>query len=365
MAEPRTAAAPAGRFRLGRSGPSADEITLFTQELSWMIDAGVPLGRAFDLLAREAPERTMGPVLTAIRADLRAGTSLAEAMRRRDGVFPETYLRLVAMAEHAGNLPVVLARLHAGRAQMQALRRRVGSALIYPSFLMLVAVAAILMIGLAVVPQMRAILPPEPMPDGGDRAIRRLIAISDWIAANRGLCLAAVAATVGALWLALRQPAVQRWLGALAQRLPGLGPLLVAARLSEMTRTLALLTEAGLPLAEALRLTRRTTRAPALAEMLDRMEAALRAGQDLTAPLRADRTIPPLLVSLLRVGQETGNIGQSLGQAARVFEEKTRLALDRALTLMEPAIILLISAGVGAIIYVVIGALMSVNDLFV
>ena len=349
------------RFR----APAADEITLLTQELSWMVEAGVPLGRAFDILAAEASGRRMGPVLTAIRARLRAGSGLAEAMRQCDGVFPEAYLRLVALAEHAGTLPLVLSRLHAGRARAQALRRKVGSALVYPAFLLLVALAAMATIGLAVVPQMRAILPPEPMPDGGDSAIRTLIGISDWIAAHWPVALAAVMAGVLGLWFLVRLPVVRRGLAGLLAVLPGIGPLVVSARLADVTGTLAMLTEAGLPLSESLRLARQGAAAPALAGTLERMEAALRAGQDVTLPLRDDPAIPPLLVTLLRVGQETGNLGLSLRQAAAVFEERTRLALDRALVLMEPAIILVISGGVGAMIYVVIGALMSVNSLFV
>jgi general secretion pathway protein F len=126
-----------------------------------------------------------------------------------------------------------------------------------------------------------------------------------------------------------------------------------------------MLTEAGLPLAEALRLTRRSTASSELSRLLEGMENALRAGQDVTQPLREVRGVPPLLSSLIRVGQETGNMARSLTQAAQVFEEKTRIALDRALVLLEPAIILLISVGVGGLIYTVIGALMSVNDLFV
>ena len=114
-----------------------------------------------------------------------------------------------------------------------------------------------------------------------------------------------------------------------------------------------------------MRLTRRSTVAGDLARVLEAMENALRAGQDVTQPLRAARGVPPLLSSLIRVGQETGNMARSLTQAAEVFEEKTRIALDRALVLLEPAIILLISVGVGGLIYTVIGALMSVNDMFV
>lgn len=345
--------------------PTADDITLFTQELSWMVGAGVPLGRAIDLLAAEAGQGRMQPVLLAVRGELRAGLGLADALARQEGVFPEAYLRLVALAEGTGTLPLVLQRLHAGRARAQALQRRLGSALVYPGFLMLVAMGAMALIALAVVPQMRAVLPAEPRADGADGAIRRLIGLSDWLTAHAATAGAGAALALGALGLALRQPPVQRALTAFAARLPVMGPLIRTARLAEMTAALAMLTEAGLPLAEALRLTRRSLGAGGLAALLEAMENALRAGQDVTQPLRETGALPPLLASLIRVGQETGNMARSLTQAAEVFEEKTRLALDRALVLLEPAIILLISVGVGGMIYTVIGALMSVNDLFV
>lgn len=350
---------------LGSSRPGAEEITLFTQELSWMVGAGVPLGRAIDLLAEEGRgRRALAPVLAGLRAELRAGTGLAEAMARQTGVFPEAYLRLVALAEGTGTLALVLERLHAGRAQAQALRRRLGTALVYPGFLILVALGAMALITLAVVPQLRAVLPAEPRADGADAAIRRLILLSDWLGAHAlGLGLALGLALVLAV-LALQRPGVQRGLLDLARHLPVLGPLITTARLAEVTRSLAMLTEAGLPLAEALRLTRRSTPPGELSRLLEAMENALRAGQDVARPLAEARGVPPILASLIRLGQETGDMGRSLAQAAKVFDDKTRLALDRALVLLEPVIILVISLAVGGLIHTVIGALMSVNDLF-
>lgn len=349
---------------LGGTRPKPDDITLFTQELSWMVGAGVPLGRAIDLLQADIASPRMVPVLKGLRAELRAGSGLSEAMRKQSDVFPEAYVQLVALAETAGTLPLVLSRLYEGRAQARALRRKVGSAMVYPAFLLVVALGAILMIALTVVPQLRAILPPEPMANGSDASIRRMIALSDMVQANGLVFGLGAAAALMLLGWVLSRPRVQAGLAELAAPLPGIGPLIQANRLAAMTRTLAMLVEAGLPFAEALRLTRKSTTSAGLGRTLEAMERALRSGDDVTVPLAANRTVPPLLVSLIRVGQETGQLGQSLGQAAQVFEEKTRLALDRALVLMEPAIILLISGGVGSLIYVVIGAMMSVNDLF-
>ncbi len=349
---------------LSAGRPKPDDITLFTQELGWMVGAGVPVGRAIDLLLADITSPRMAPVLGRLRAELRGGAGLAEAMRRQEGVFPDAYLGLVALAEAAGTLPLVLDRLYEGRAGAQALRRKVGSAMVYPAFLLVVALGAILMIALTVVPQLRAILPPEPMQSGGDTAIRRLIFLSDALQAH-GLAvgLGAAALLAGLAWLFSRR-AVQSGLAEALVPVPGIGPLIQASRLAQMTRTLAMLAEAGLPFAEALKLTRRATGGKGLSRTLAAMEQALRAGGDVTLPLTENRAIPPLLTSLIRVGQETGDLGRSLGQAAQVFDEKTRIALDRALVLMEPAIILVISGGVGTLIYVVISAMMSVNDLF-
>lgn len=348
-----------------RPAPSAEDITLFTRELGWMTGAGVPLGQAFDLLVAEGQGGPLGPALRGIRAELRAGSGLAEAMAAQGDTFPEPYIRLIGMAEMADSLPLVLDRLHAGRLRLAALRRRISGAMIYPAFLVAVAVAAVGLIAFAVLPQLRGILPEQPAPNGADAPIRRLLSISDAVTGHLGLVALVTVVAWGAGWFLLRQPALRRALSGAVLRLPVLGPLVMMARLSEGIRSLAMLTEAGLPLGEALSLTRRATPQPRLARMFAEMEAALRAGGDITQPLRADPLVPKALVSLLRVGLETGQMARSLGQAADAFEDKTRLALERALALLEPVIILIISVGVGGMIYTVIGALMAVNDLFV
>lgn len=346
------------------AAPTEAEITLFTQELAWMVRSGVPLGRAVDILLAEAQSGSLATPLRGIRAELRAGSSLAEAMSRQGGIFPETYLRLVSLAESSGTLPMVLSRLYEGRARAARMRQKVSTALIYPAFLVIVAIAAVALIALAVLPQLRAILPDQPMADGSDLSIRRLITLSDWILSH-GL-VTALAVLGGGLAAAalLRRSAVKVALVEALRPVPVIGPLLALSQLADLTSTLAMLAEAGLPVDECIRLTRHATPSPRLTATLEKMEAALRAGQDITAPLRVDPAFPGLLSSLMKVGQETGNLGQSLSQAATIFEEKTTTSLDRALTLLEPALILFISVAVGGLIYLVIGALMSVNDLF-
>lgn len=346
-----------------RRQATAEDVTLFTQELGWMVAAGVPLGRAIDLLLVDAGGAAIEPALRAMRADLRAGRSLAHALAGQPALFPLSYTRLIGLAETAGTLPQVLDRIHLARSNAQMLRRKIRSAMIYPVFLIAVAVAAIAVILLAVVPQLKAIAPAGA--DAAPGALTRLVVLSDWLTAHWlavviGLALGAVAAAA-----ALRRPAIRRAAVEAVAALPVIGPVIRAMRLAEVLQTLAMLADAGLPFADALRLARRTTSAARLADALARMEAALRAGGDVTAPLQASGQFPPLLISLIRVGMETGSIAPALRQAAQIFDDKTRHATERALAVLEPAIILLISGVVGGIIFVIVDALMAVNDLLI
>lgn len=343
--------------------PSAEDVTLFTQELGWMVGAGVPLGRAIDLLLLDASDGAMAPALRAMRAELRAGRSLAHALTGQPALFPPSYARLVGLAEAAGTLPQVLERIHLARTNAQKLRRKIRSAMVYPAFLLVVAFAAIAVILLAVVPQLKAIAPGHGQ--GDPSALTRLIVLSDGLTAHwqvLAFSLALLALLVAAV---LRRAAIRQALAEFFSALPLIGPVIRTMRLAELMQTLAMLTDAGLPLADALRLARRTTFAAKLADALAQMEAALRAGGDVTAPLHASGQFPPLLISLIRVGMETGSVAPSLRQAAQIFDDKTRHATERALTVMEPAIILLISGVVGGIIYVIVDALMAVNDLLI
>ncbi len=346
-----------------RQKATAEDVTLFTQELSWMVAAGVPLGRAIDLLLLDAVGSAMEPALRTMRTELRAGRSLAHALESQSALFPASYARLVGLAETAGTLPQVLERIHLARANEQALRNKIRSAMIYPTFLITVAIAAVAVILMAVVPQLKVIVPEGENTDAS--ALTRLVGLSDWLSAHWPMMSVGMIVCIFAATAALRQPAIKRTVVEVLAAVPIIGPVIRAMRLAEALQTLAMLTDAGLPLADALRLARKTTFAPKLADALGQMEAALRAGGDVTAPLQDKARFPPILVSLIRVGMETGSITTALRQAGQIFDDKTRRATERALAVMEPAIILLISGVVGGIIYVIVDALMAVNDMLI
>lgn len=320
-----------------------------------MMRAGIPLTRALDALASHAG-LSMKPLLDSLRAGLRAGHPLSEALARHPKHFPESYVQMVRVAESSGTLAEVLERLHAGRARMGQLRRKIISALTYPAFLVLVALAALVFILTTVIPQLKAAVAASSKQSG---AIGGLIGFSDFLIEWKWQLLMLLALLALAIVTALRQRVVREWLALL----PGIRNLTQSVLLAEMCRALALLLNNGVTLADALRLTAPILSPRAAGVLMGRMEQALRRGEDFLAPVEGSLILPPLLSNLMRVGVETGKLNQSMEEAALIYEEKLETALERALVLIEPAIIILVSGIVATLVYTVFGALISVNDL--
>lgn len=339
---------------------SANEVTLFTQELAWMLRAGIPLGKALDSLGGSDATPSMGPVLAGLRANVRAGTSFSDALAKMGDVFPDAYVNMVRIAEASGTLPIVLERVHADRARSTRLRSKIVSALTYPAFLLLVAAGAMAFILGTVVPQLGSLVAVSGKSEG---AISNLIALSAWVRSHGMLLLLGAAGFATLLSMALAKPANRIWLADQLLRLPAIGPVLQSALLAQFCRSVSLLLGAGISFSEALRLCGPLLFSARFRAAITNMEAALRRGEDFLAPLVASRMAPGLLIQLLRVGNETGNLQQGLSEAAVIYEEKLDHALERALALAEPLIIVCVSGVIGLLVYTVIGALISVNDL--
>ena len=244
---------------LGTGKPKPDDITLFTQELSWMVRAGVPLGRAIDLLLAAITSPRMTPVLKAMRGELRAGARLSDAMRRQEAVFPEAYLRRVALAEQAGTLPRVLARLREGRAQ-RAVHDEAGLTL--AEMLLVLAIMA-LVAGVVVGPVCRDAGQSEPrhwLPMCAMRGPGRCSGASrsSWTRRGKGSRTAAPGLTLAlAVWCRSRRAASAFWRMARRRVGPSLScPPMAAAMASSSRRSPAALRhcspEAGFSLVEVL-----------------------------------------------------------------------------------------------------------------
>lgn len=352
-------------LRLGGMGwrrrPSAADITLFTRELAWLLRAGLNLSRALEMLAAEFATSRLGPVLSDVHVRIRAGESLHDALLKHQGIFSDYFIAMIGVAESSGTLPVVMERMADAREREASGRQKIISSLLYPGTILCVATGAILFILTGVVPKLKDMFddPSAHVPGPA----RRLIAVSDWLIGNGWLLTVAFIVASLAIAAVVRNRKTRHLAYETALRIPLVGRVLGLSLVAQFCRTLGLLLGAGVELSSALDLVRQAFQARELDRIVNEMTIALRKGEDFLKPVEASHLFPALVPRLLRVGVETGNLVPALNQLSLMFEEKVDVNIQRLTTLMEPAIILVLSGVVGSIIAIVMQAIISVNDL--
>lgn len=347
---------------LGQNRIAADEITVFTRQLTWLLEAGTTLNRALDILSRETFSKQFSAVLAALQADIRKGKTFHDALAA-SGVFPPFYLVMVEVGEATGTLSSVLGRVATAREHEQKTRGKIISALTYPALLVVLSIGVVTFIMVAVVPGIKDMIMGSgaPVP----QEARFVISISDWLIANGLMVAVGLAVAIAALVLAWRHTRLSSVLREMSMRLPLIGKVLMKMEIAQFCRILGALTAAGMTLPGSLKIIGGTQLNRRITNTTKAMEVALRRGEDFIAPLEASGIFPPLLARMLKVGSETGNLAPGINRASEILEDELDRTLDRSLALLGPVIILVLSVFVGFIIVSLMSAVISINDLAV
>jgi len=351
----------AGQGSFFSRAPSAAQITLFTRELAMLLKAGQSLDQALGLLASDTGSAKLNKLIGQVRAKINEGRSFHEALEAQGRAFEQVYISMVQVAEASGTLDTVLERIADARERDQKLRSKALSAMLYPALLVATAIGAVIVMLIFVVPKFKDML----VNTGAQSADTSLIAItaSDWLIENGMTFLVVLLVALIALTLLLRQRGFRQNFDGILLKLPLAGHLLRLNLTIHFCRTLGTLLENGVDLPAALSLTQNVMGNKVAAKVIGDAQEALRKGQNFTKPLIAANLFPPVVVNLLKVGEETGGLSASTLYLARMFEDKLELAIQRLFTILEPAIIILVSLFVAGIIISIIGAVISVNDL--
>jgi general secretion pathway protein F len=336
------------------------ELSFVSRQLSRLLIAGLPFDRALEILQglmkTAAGRRAIGGTL----ARLKDGASLADALAAQDGAFPRLFVAMVRTGER-GALPSVLERLAAFTARMEAVRQSILSAMIYPAILLLVAASSIGVVLTVVLPQF------TPMFAESGRRLpwitRIVIGCGDALSATWWLAAPACLFAVAAYRAAMRQPHCRRLAAATALRLPVVGSLILRFDSFRFARTLAVLIGNGTEIAGAMPYACEAVSNAALAAALETITAELRRGDGLSGPLHRAGCFPPLLVQMVRVGEETGRLGELLGEAADLLEGEAEQITSRLVALLVPALTLFMGGTIGIIVAAVVLAMLSINDL--
>ena len=337
------------------------DVANLTRELSIMLGAGQDLDRALRFLVDTAPNARVRTVMDQLRASVRDGTSLATALSRHPNSFPRLYVGLVRAGEAGGTLAATLDRLALLLERERGLTATIQSAMIYPALLVVASIGAIALLLTQVLPQFVPLF--EQNGAALPRPTRILIATGDF-ATNYGLwVLLAVALLALAVRQALTRPSVRLRADRLLLHLPVIGRLAREAMAARFSRTLGTLVINGLPLIAALDIVRETLGNLAAVAVVDVATQSAKGGAGLSRPLGESGLFPVRTIYLLRLGEETAQLGQMALRAAEIHEENTRLGVQRLVSLLVPVITIVIGAVIAGIVASLLLAMLSLNDL--
>jgi general secretion pathway protein F len=344
------------RFTIGSS--KADLLT-FTTELSSLLAAGLPLDRSLNIISGISESSHMNNIITSVLKSIRGGSSFSDALRKHPNVFPNLYVNMIKAGESGGVLDVVLEKLNEFLESAKELKDHVISAMIYPAILFVTGIASIIVLLGYVIPKFSTVFTElgatMPLPT------RMLITISSAIASFWWLIVLAIIAG----WL-LSRNYIKTDNGKYAWdafKLKFFGELITKLETARFTRTLGTLLKSGVPLLQALENAKDIINNRVIASTIYSVSKDAKEGKGIAAPLYSANAFPPLALSMIKVGEETGQLDTMLLKVAATYEKSLRVSLKRFLSLLEPALILMMALIIGFIVISMLMAIFSITDI--
>ena len=350
-----------GNRRALRGPVTRADVLALTSELSIMLRAGLALDNALRVLIEMSAKPSVRQLLETILEDVKGGVPFSRALAKRGDLFGDFYINLVRSGEASGQMSQVLERLVAHMERLRALRESVVSATLYPAILLVVAALSLIgMLGF-VVPQFEKLF--TDMGDALPLPTRFVMLLGHGFQ-RWGLVIGLVAVLLGwLLWRWLRTPPGRAWWQNRALRLPIVGPLLYKYELTLFARSLGTLLGNGVPLLTGLHIATETVGNAGLRAALGKMAPLVKDGARMVRAMTATQVFEPLAINLIRVGEETGRIGPMMNELADVLNREVETGIKRALTLLEPILILVLGVLIAAIIVSILLGILSINDL--
>ncbi len=345
----------------GSGAMSAEEVANATRELAVMLGAGQDLDRAMRFLVDTAPNLRTRRIFTKIRDAVRDGSPLAVALAQHPGSFPRLYIGLVRAGESGGMLAATLERLAELLERQRALKSTITSALIYPVILLVAGIGAIVMLLTQVLPQF---VPMFEQAGATLPALTRFVIAMGAFVASYGLIMLLVLLVTGVvIRQLLKRPGPRLWFDRAILRMPIIGGLSREVLAARFSRTLGTLLSNGVPLVAALSIvTEVIGNAAAEVAVKDATESA-KGGAGLSRPLQQAGIFPVRTIYLLRLGEETAQLGPMALRAAEIHEAQSRLAIERLVALLVPVLIMIMGTAVAGIVSSLLLAMLSLNDL--
>jgi len=338
------------------------ELVVFTRQLSTMISAGVPLTRAISTLQLQTESKNFKSVIGGIMKDVEGGMSLGDSFAKYPNVFSEVYINMVRAGEAGGILDEILKRLAAQVEQDSSMRKKVKSAMMYPTVIFSITILAFFGITMFVIPKLGKIIKDL----GGENAklpiyTEIMLGFSDFMQKNAPFVIVTTVIGVYLLRRYIRTPKGKYQFHALLLRIPIIKTLVMKIAIARFARTFASLMSAGVAVLDALEVTGGAIGNKVIEKELQEAAKAVQNGKQLSEPLSQSKHFPPIVAQMLAIGEETGQIDTILVKVADFYEEEVETTIDGLSSLIEPLMIVVLGAMVGLIAASVMGPISSLS----
>lgn len=336
------------KLSFGGGGVPTRDVVIFTRQFSTMINAGLPLVQSLTVLAEQTENKVLAETTKLVVYDVESGATLADAFHKHPKVFSELYVNMVAAGEAGGILDTILGRLAVFLEKNDALIRKVKGAMVYPGVIFSVATIAISVLLIFVIPVFERMFASVnlqlPLPTAIVVGLSRFLIHYWWM-----LIAIGVGATVlFRQWVAT--PSGKKQFDVLLLKMPVLGDVIRKSAVSRFTRTLGTLISSGVSILDGLEITAKTAGNMVIHDAVMASRSSIAGGETISAPLKESNVFPPMVTSMISIGEQTGGLDEMLSKIADFYDEEVDVAVGTLLSLMEPIMIVVLGVVVGGMV---------------
>ncbi len=325
-------------------------LMIFTRQLATLIDSGLPLLRGLNVLAKQERDKVLKSTIEKLGDSVQGGNTFSESLEQFPSIFNDLYVNMIKAGEIGGVLELVLTRLAEFQEKAAKIKNKVAAAMVYPIIVMTMAIAIMGFLLVFIVPKFEAIfhdmLGDRPLPGITTLVINASRFVQDhWL-----LFMAIILALIAGYRFANRTTPGKSTVDRAKLRLPLLGDVIRKTAISRFSRTLGTLVTSGVPILQALTITRETAGNTVIAHAIAQVHESVKEGEPIVQPLEASGAFPPMVVSMVDVGEETGQLPEMLLKIADVYDDEVDTAVAAMTAALEPIMILFLALVVGTIV---------------
>ncbi len=335
-------------LQVGQARVKTEALVVFSRQLATMVDSGIPIVSALDILAQQVEDRTLRQVLRKIRDDVEAGASLSEGLGRHPRVFGDLFMNMVRAGESSGRLDEILDRLAGYIEKISILQRKVKASLFYPAFVSFLAFAITAFLVIVIVPKFKDIFTALggalPLPT------QILLQLSDSLRHYLVVEVIGVIVALVSFRVFINTAGGRLWFDRQCLHLPVIGKLVQKSAIARFSRTLATLVKSGVPILRSMEIVGKSAGNKVIERAVIAARSSIREGENIADPLAQSKVFPAMVTRMIAVGEKTGELEKMLSKIADFYENEVDAAVTALTSLIEPVIISVLGLVIGGIV---------------